>query len=155
MIDVLKIVNWFRVKNDADMKLKDFTEELTQMKVMKLLYYVQGVYLVLHDKPLFSDEIIAWKYGPAVEKVHSAYKGKRGITGDITQDDLADYEELQGNSEVSLVLNAVNDAYGDMSASELVKQTHSETPWLKTSQSATISNELIRTYFKENIVENG
>ena len=50
MIDVLKIVNWFKVRNYSDMKTNDNVEALTQLKVMKLLYYAQGVSLALYDK---------------------------------------------------------------------------------------------------------
>ncbi len=40
MKEVMKFVNWFRVHNNADLKRYDFAKPLTQMKVMKLLYYV-------------------------------------------------------------------------------------------------------------------
>ena len=46
MYDVLKIVNWMRVKNKAELIENENAEELTQMKAMKLLYYVQGVRVV-------------------------------------------------------------------------------------------------------------
>lgn len=34
MYDVLKVVNWLRVRNNADLKLDPNTDELTQMKAM-------------------------------------------------------------------------------------------------------------------------
>lgn len=152
MVNVFKVVNWFRVRNNAEMRKKDFVEELTQMKAMKLLYYAQGVYLAVYNKPLFDDDIVAWKYGPAIQAVHNKYIGKRAITGTISDSDIADYEELQNDAPVAGVLSAVESAYGDMSASELVKQTHTETPWKVTNQSGVISTDVIRSFFKENIV---
>ena len=41
MYDVFKVVNWLRVKNNADMRQDPNVEELSQMKAMKLLYYIQ------------------------------------------------------------------------------------------------------------------
>ena len=38
MVDVLKLVNWMRVKNNADLQTDNSNvEELIQMKAMKLL----------------------------------------------------------------------------------------------------------------------
>ena len=38
MVDVLKLVNWMRVKNNADLQTNNANvEELIQMKAMKLL----------------------------------------------------------------------------------------------------------------------
>lgn len=59
MVDVLKLVNWMRVKNHADLQTDDpNVEELTQMKAMKLLYYMQAASLVLRNKSLFSNDIL-------------------------------------------------------------------------------------------------
>lgn len=154
MTDALKIVNWFRAKNFADMRTDENAEELTQMKVMKLLYYVQGVYLALYNNRAFSEDIMAWRYGPVVEEVHNAYVGKRGIVGsEISEETRKDYREVQDDEKLSQVVNSVYDAYGSMSAIDLMKQTHQETPWREASQSLPISDKSIRDYFTENIVE--
>lgn len=154
--DVLKVVNWFRVKNFSDMKLDDNVEPITQMKVMKLLYYVQGVSLAAYEKKMFPDDIVAWKYGPAISKVHSKYHGMRAIVDEsadtLEECALKDYNELENHPDISTVVNSVYETYGDMSASDLLKQTHKELPWKKTEQSSPISIDLIKNYFKEEIL---
>ena len=105
MYDVLKIVNWMRVKNKAELIENKDAEELTQMKAMKLLYYVQGVSLVYLKHRMFPDDILAWKYGPAVSKVHQEYQGQREIVGEVSENDIDDYNELSANSKVNDVLN--------------------------------------------------
>lgn len=155
--DVMEIVNWFRVRNVADMKKNAMVEPLTQMKVMKLLYYAQGLTLAAFNEPLFEDEIVAWKYGPAVEEVHQVYSGKRDIVpSDLTQgldkDVVADYVKVNNNDNANVVLNTVMEAYGDKSAIELMNMTHKETPWIETPQSEVISKDLIKAYFKEHIL---
>ena len=112
MYDVLKIVNWMRVKNKAELIENENAEELTQMKAMKLLYYVQGVSLVYLKHRMFPDDILAWKYGPAVSKVHQKYQGQREIVGEVSENDIDDYNELSANSKVNDVLNTVWDTFG-------------------------------------------
>jgi len=154
MTDVMKFVNWFRVKSNAQIRQFNFADELTQMKVMKLLYYVQGTNLAVYNKKAFSDDVLAWKYGPAVEAVHTRFAGKRGIVGVITAEDLSDYKEIEDNSELSTVVHAVQDAFGDKSAIELMNQTHSERPWKETRQSDVIDPELMKIFFKTELVKN-
>ena len=40
--------------------------QVTNLKLQKTLYYVQGYYLYRFGKPLFDDEIVNWAYGPVV-----------------------------------------------------------------------------------------
>ena len=47
---------------------------ITQLKLNKLLYYAQGVYLAKKGKPLFADPIEAWEYGPVVPSIYQKYK---------------------------------------------------------------------------------
>ena len=78
MYDVFKVVNWLRVRNNADMRQNPSIEELSQMRVMKLLYYIQAASLSTSGKRLFDNDIVAWKYGPVIEAVHMKYSGCRG-----------------------------------------------------------------------------
>lgn len=149
MYDVLQVVNWLRVKNNAEMRTNENAEELTQMKAMKLLYYIQAASLSVTGKRMFNEDILAWKFGPVVEKVHDKYKGQRGIVGEITADDLKDYRTLEEDTETSDILNSIYDIYGHSSAYDLMKQTHQEKPWQITKQSEVISDEAIKDYYSE------
>lgn len=154
MKNALQIVNWFKLKNKADMMQNENAEELTQMKVMKLLYYVQGVYLVLYNKRAFDEDIYAWKYGHVVKSFHNEYSGKRSIIPEnFTEQEKSDYNQIQDDSSLVLVLEAINEAYGDMSAIELMKQIKSEMPWKETKQNNVIKDALIKEYFEKEIVE--
>lgn len=155
--DIMQLVNWFRVRNISDMKTNEMVEPLTQMKMMKLLYYAQGITLAAFDKELFKDEIVAWRYGPAVDSVHQQFLGQREIVPSDLNEGLDekiinDYETVNKDSEVNMVLNTVMDVYGDKSAIELMKMTHNEAPWKNTEQSGIISKDVIKEYFKENIL---
>lgn len=154
--DVLKVVNWFKIRNFSDMKDDRNVEPLSQMKVMKLLYYVQGVSLAVYGKKMFPDNLVAWKYGPVVEKVYDVYHGKYAIVDPFADgmppEEISDYVELSSDTITASVLEAVQDNYGGMSAIDLMNKTHEERPWLETSQSGTISDDLIKDYFEKEVV---
>ena len=45
---------------------------LDAMSLQKLLYYVQAWHLAITDRPLFEEQIKAWKDGPVVPQVWHA-----------------------------------------------------------------------------------
>jgi uncharacterized phage-associated protein len=76
------------VKTDLMLSAKDVAEyfvylvdeesgdNITNLKVQKLLYYAQGFHLAMRrGERLFSESIVAWKHGPVVIPVYSQYKG--------------------------------------------------------------------------------
>lgn len=151
MYDVMQVVNWLRVKNNADVRSSEYAEKLTQMKAMKLLYYIQAASLVIIGKRLFDSDIVAWKYGPVVAEVHDYYRHQRDIVGDISKDKKAieDYATLEKDKQAADILNSIYDIYGHSSAYDLMRQTHREKPWQETPQSEVISDQKIKDYFKD------
>lgn len=99
LMKALQLVNWMRVKNYAQLKDTDEkyinVEPLTQMKAMKILYYMQAASLVLREKPLFDEPMLAWKYGPVIKSVHDKYRGQRSIVDSIDDQARADYKMIQ------------------------------------------------------------
>ena len=145
-----KILNWLRVKNYEDMQDNPNVEELTQMKAMKLLYYIQAASLSITGRRMFDNDIVAWIYGPAVAVIHEMYKHCRGIVNSnypITSEDKTDYDELQNDKESSDILEGVYSVYGYKSAYDLMRQTHTEDPWLNTEQSHVISDGAMKEFF--------
>ena len=149
MYSVFKVVNWLRVKNNADMRLNPNVDELTQMRAMKLLYYIQAANLSITGRRMFDNNIFAWKYGPVVEEVRVHYKGQRGIIGEVTKNDLLDYKQLENDHDVSDILNTIYKVYGYSSAYDLMRQIHKEKPWQDTPQSEVISDQAIKDYYSE------
>ncbi|WP_461220858.1 type II toxin-antitoxin system antitoxin SocA domain-containing protein [Lactococcus cremoris] len=153
-VSIIKIVDWFRVKNIILQRSNENIEDLTQMKVMKLVYYVQGLSFKWFGKPAFEEPILAWKYGPVVEEIHNLYSGCTTIVEDIKQEipeeTLSNFEDLNNDVSFSKILEFVQSRLGDYSAITLANKTHAETPWLTTNQSNIISNDKIKNYFDEN-----
>ena len=61
-------------------------EGITNLKLQKVLYFAQVHYLTILNRPLFSDKIEAWEYGPVVPGVYRQYRSK-GSNPIISEED--------------------------------------------------------------------
>lgn len=135
---------------------------VSNLKLQKLLYYVQAAFLVEEDKRCFKEPIIAWEYGPVVEDIYKNYKsyGRELITEQqedtkcLVFDSKAmkivyrkvDMIEREDRS----IINNVVDAYADVkNPFILVKKTHTESPWKDTDINKEITIEKIRDYYNK------
>lgn len=118
---------------------------MTNLRLQKLLYFAQGSYLSRYGKPLFTDAIEAWTFGPVVPSVYHVYKaGGKGVIISEPPSTNAFTEE-----EYELLLD-VAARFGDYSTHALVGMTHeADTPWNQTERGAEIKNESIKAYFDE------
>ena len=122
---------------------------VTNLKLQKLLYFVQGVHLFMHEKVAFPDEIIAWQYGPVVKDVYYEYSiyGANDII-------LIDKNEkiilsMRLKKLVSFVLDDLL-RYSDIA---LVKETKKEgSPWSQVSLNEVIDEKDIYEYFLKNYI---
>lgn len=132
-------------------RAKDQGRPVTNLKLQKILYYVQGHYLAEFDQPLFPDEIQAWKFGPVVPSVYYEYSvygpDEIIITGRENLEE-CDSEEME-------LIDSVIDSKLRYASSELVRATHSEEPWRKATRGGTvirpntvIDTEDMKEYFK-------
>ena len=155
-IDIAKII-----VNDAI----DIGHPITNLKLQKLLYYVQAAFLVEYNTPCFDDDIVAWKYGPVVERVYNDFRiyGSNIINNRITQLRTAEFNGERivfktvdidslniPEKDATLILSIVN-KFSTYTAWQMVELTHKETPWADTKIGDTISNDKIRTYFKNQL----
>lgn len=116
------ITNYF-----VELASKSEENDLTNLKLQKLLYYAQGKYLADNDKPLFKEAIEAWDFGPVVRSIYNTYKycGPYPIT---TFDKKVKRAELP--KSVKVFLDSVWNEYNKYSAGYLVDLTHKQgTPW--------------------------
>ena len=119
-------------------------ELISNLKLQKLLYYVQGFHLAVFNEPLFDEEIEAWMYGPVVPTVYEYFQnnGNKGIepTGEI----------LILPDEVEQLFDEVMHVFGQYSAIGLMNLTHNEMPWKNTPEGKghIISKDKMKQYFK-------
>ena len=120
---------------------------ISNLKLQKLVYYAQGLYLALHDEPLFAENIEAWTYGPVIPSLYHEYK-EYG-SGCITPP--TDFDMSVLTDEAREVLDEVYQVYGQFSGWKLRDMTHEEAPWqeayAKKSSAKIISQETMKKYF--------
>jgi uncharacterized phage-associated protein len=113
-----------------------------EVKLQKLLYYVQGRHLEVYGTPAFGDQIVAFDMGPVVASVWRQRNAPPPTTP-ITDDDLL------------LTIGFVVSKYGQLYGTDLIQQTHLEVPWLSAdgerrrtgARSAVISVDRMREFF--------
>lgn len=144
MLHAVDVANFF-----IDLARNEKEGSITNLKLNKLLYFAQAWALARNGKPLFSDEIQAWDYGPVVPNVYHTFK----VCGDNNIEHTADdYSPDKFNDEDIQLLLDVYREYGKYSASALVEITHNEKPW-KTryrcgEHDIPIPNSLIKEAYK-------
>lgn len=134
------VADWFIAHNNAVVRYNS-ADNISNLKIQKLLYYAQGCSLASLKEPLFDEEIMAWKHGPVVESVYRKYHqyGSRGI------DETPALPVLDNKLEC-LLINTYN-AFARYSAWELANLTHREDPWKLTPINHPIPLVLIKNYF--------
>ena len=125
----------------------DFGDDITPLRLQKILYYIQGAFLALKGEPAFSDEILAWKHGPAIHSVYSEYK-KYGGDSIISN---ANYSSISESDQ--LFIKETYNRYRTFSTTQLINKTHDEPPWANSTENDVITTESIRSFFA-NIVYN-
>lgn len=130
--------------------MSDSFDDLTNMKINKLLFYAQGHYLAKYGKPLFYNKIEAWEHGPVIPDVYSTYK--RYGDGPITEYDIAMTTDVKPEEED--ILYNVARKYGRYTASALRNMTHVVgSPWeqvyRKNNAHIEITRPLIQGYFED------
>ena len=104
-------------------------QEITPLALQKLLYFIQGVYMVIYGVPLYKEDCMAWVHGPVYEEVYDLFK-------DFKYNPIEDnrfaifkdrFEEL--SDQEKKVIDLVVNSFGKYSGKVLEKITHNETPW--------------------------
>lgn len=115
--------------------------ECSNLKLQKLMYFIQAYFLISKGAPLFPDEIQAWDFGPVVPNVYHEFK--RFGSGDIPF--VARYFEMPDGTLSTLhecqydpklidkktrrLINDVVDNFKDYTSTALVTLTHAQAPW--------------------------
>lgn len=120
---------------------------ITNLKLQKILYFIQAAFLVYKDYSCFVEEIEAWDFGPVVPEVYHEYKcfGNSNI---FLEDENIPYI----NKEDRKLMDDMIDECSDYTAAELVSLTHKQAPWkraYKKYYNNIISKESIKEYFED------
>ena len=144
-----EIVNLFSVSDKMLRSIQyifNQLEEVTPLLLQKLLYFAQGIFLSLYNKPLFVEDCEAWIHGPVYPKVYNLFKDFKYNPIDDERFAILEGSEDALTDEERNVIDIVLDTFGLYSGKTLEKITHNEEPWksARTGYSDDmLSNELI------------
>jgi uncharacterized phage-associated protein len=128
--------------------------EITPMKLIKLVYIAHAWNLALLKRPLISEAVQAWKYGPVIESLYQGFK--RFSNSPIPKNEMDSLPRPDDIDEQSkALLEKVWQEYGGLTGIHLSSLTHQPgTPWHtiwegggKHTKCAEIPNEQIEQYY--------
>jgi uncharacterized phage-associated protein len=121
---------------------------ISNLKLQKILYFIQAYFLVKANKPCFSDVIEAWDYCPIVPSVFEEYKIFGSLNIPCT-DDGSEFRYIKDDDYD--LLNRILSEVSKNTESQLTYITRNQLPWINARKSVTnrITNKAIADYFKE------
>lgn len=140
--------------------------DISNLKLQKLLYFIQAYFLITKKAPCFKEDIEAWDFGPVVPSAYYKYRlfGGSNIpsittytiieknSDDISQSKIksAKYDKACiASCDAKLIEDVIN-KFSNYSASDLVEITHRQNPWknaYENGRNTIITIESIRSYF--------
>lgn len=96
-----------------------FGERISEMKLHKLLYFIQRECIIRFGEPMFPEQFSAWKYGPVMVSIRKLY-AQNALTAPISQIEQSKYAD---------VFDFVFTQYAPKDAWSLSRLTHGELSW--------------------------
>lgn len=124
--DVNLIADYIILRLDEDEGMS-----LSNVKLQKLLYYLQAWSLGIHKKRFLNCDFEAWVHGPVVREIYDRFKNTKSLYDLITKDDVENNNPTTtiSNRDIEFI-NFILDNYARFSGVELEYMTHKETPWI-------------------------
>ncbi len=129
-------------------KCDDLGFGISNLKLQKILYFVQAEFLVSLKKACFEEEIEAWDFGPVVPEVYRKYRVYGGANIPVCfKHNTNELIEKEDGELIEEIIQECN----KYSAVDLVGITHSQKPWkdaYKKGENRIITKESIKSYFE-------
>ncbi len=98
---------------------QEYGEHIDEMKLHKLLYFIQRESLIQKGAPLFACQFEAWKYGPVMVEIRQLYRHNL-LNDQLNADAVAEYKD---------VFDKVFEVYAPKDSWSLSSLTHGEYSW--------------------------
>lgn len=127
-----KVAGLFCISNKMLLTISyifDQMQEITPLALQKILYFIQGIYMVMYGEPLFKEDCMAWVHGPVYEEVYDLFKDFK--YNPIEDNRFAIFKErfVELSDQEKKVINLVINTFGKYSGKVLETITHNESPW--------------------------
>lgn len=118
---------------------------ISNLKLQKILYFVQAYYLIsFNGEKCFNEKIEAWEFGPVIPEAYHEFKqyGSGNIPSIKSYIDFDDIDDIWSMKRVPFkdnvirqddkkLIDSVVDQFANYSATSLVTLTHKQDPWVK------------------------
>ena len=101
-----------------------FPKEISLLKLQSLLYFAQGWYLALYDKPLFEEEFDARVHGPINPEIYKRFSNGCGLFSLVKSNKVSSIE-----NDLKKFIDKVIEVYGGFADDQLITLTRFQAPW--------------------------
>ena len=101
--------------------MKEFGKQIDEMKLHKLLYFIQRECIIQTGEPMFNESFAAWRYGPVIVSIRQFFKNDK--LHDIPSDAII--------NKYKKVFDKVFQQYAPKTSLSLSSLSHSEYSWQK------------------------
>lgn len=125
--DINLIADYVILRLNSDEKFN-----LINLKLQKLLYYLQAWSLGINHERFLDCSFEAWVHGPVSRELYDRFKDTRSLYSFIKESDARkkDPENEIESTDMDFI-NYILDNYAGYSGSELESMTHKEAPWIE------------------------
>ena len=111
----------------------DEENTLINLKLQKLLYYLQAWSLGITKEPFLNCKFEAWVHGPVCRELYNRFRTSKTLYSFTSKDDVdtIDTSYLDICEEDKAFINYILDNYAGFSGTELEVMTHKEQPWIE------------------------
>lgn len=125
--DINLIADYIILRLNSDEKIN-----LINLKLQKLLYYLQAWSLGINKERFLNCSFEAWVHGPVSRALYDRFKETRSLYSFITVCDVMNKNPDASVAEEDIdFINYILDNYAGYSGAELESMTHKEAPWLE------------------------
>ncbi|MBB3692495.1 Panacea domain-containing protein [Sphingomonas sp. BK580] len=140
-----------KIANEMLAIARERGEELSPLKLLKLVYIAHGWAFPLLEEQLLDEQPQAWQYGPVVPSLYRAISGYRA--GPVTRP-IPDHDPQQLSADEHALIRSVYDTYSRYSAVQLSNLTHLPgSPWYEAwnerGRNAVIGNDRISEHYRQ------
>lgn len=122
---------------------------ISNLKLQKILYFIQAEFLVNFSIPCFNNTIKAWDFGPVIPEVYFKYLVYGAASIIDIKNKNKNFSLLINENHIEII-NDIIEYVKNYDASELTRITMNQTPW-KTAyykKNREITKKSIKDFFK-------
>lgn len=102
---------------------------ISNMKLQKLIFYTEVVFMAVTNKSLFEENYEAWKHGPVLPSVYHEFKKYSLLRSNIPYTRESKDTELNLSSEYVELIDKVIEVFGKHNEDALRNSSHNEQPY--------------------------